>query len=155
MSPRILAGCFLSLLFASLTFAEPPEVAPREIDGRWWLSQTAAARQRFVQGWTDGYTNGWLSAQGRLLAAAQEAHGLVPPERSLAAALLVSATVLQDANPEYRKPQAYYADQVTTFYTAYTDLRRCPVALVLKGLDGRGSLTLEEIAQWLREAWAR
>ncbi|HEY7676439.1 MAG TPA: hypothetical protein VIG69_05175 [Candidatus Methylomirabilis sp.] len=156
MLVRILAGALLSLVpFASLALGEAAGGGSPDADGRWWLSQPPSVRQNFVRGWTDGYTGGWLSAQARLLAVVDEARAAVPPERKLAAALLVSVTLLQEADPAYRKAPAHYADQVTTFFNTYADLRDCPVGLVLKGLDGRGALSLEEIARWLRETWPR
>jgi len=156
MSPRMLTVGFLSPLFAGLlAFAEMTPGYSPEADGRWWLSQSPAVRQQFVRGWTDGYINGWYSAQARLIAVMEEAREVVPPEQKLVAALLVSLTVLQEANPDYGKPPAHYAEQVTTFYTRYADLRECPVGLVLKGLDDRGRLTLDAIARWLREHWLR
>jgi hypothetical protein len=114
-----------------------------------------AVRQQFVRGWTDGYTNGWYSAQARPIAVLGEAREPGPPERNLVAALLVSLALLQEANPEYGKSPAHYADRVTTFYTRYADLRVCPVGLVLKGLDDRSDLGLDGIARWLREYWLR
>lgn len=152
---RIVAGCLLPLLLVSSAFSVGDDGGAPGVDGRWWLAQPAATRQNFIRGWTDGYATAWLSAQARLIAVVEEARAAIPPERKLAAALLVSLTVLQDANPEYRRPTAYYADQVTTFFTSYADLRECPVGLVLKGLDGRSRLSLDAIAQWLRETWAR
>ncbi len=157
MQPRVIRALplFLPLFLVSLAFGEAPDAGPRDLTGRWWLSQPKAARHHFVLGWTDGYLSAWLSAQARLIAVAEQAREAVPPERKLAAALLVSVTVLQEAHPDYGKPPAYYADQVTTFFATYADLRDCPIGLVLKGLDGRGPLTLEGIAHWLRETWAR
>lgn len=155
MLPRIVAACSLVLLLVSVAVEGPARDRTPHAIGRWWLAQPVVLRQAFTRGWTDGYVTGWLSAQARLIALIEEAREADPPERELAAALVLTLAVLQEADPVYRRSPADYADQVTTFYTRYPDLRDHPVALVLKGLDGRGSMTLEGIARWLRDVRVR
>ena len=155
MQSPLIAALSLLLLLGFPAAGRAVDAEYRGPDGHWWLHQTVAARHRFVQGWTDGYMSGWLSAQARLIAVVAEAREAPPPDRKVEGALLLAVTVLQEVNPDYRKRPAHYADQVTTFFTTYADLRDCPVGLVLKGLDGRGPLTIEEIARWLRMTWAR
>jgi hypothetical protein len=157
MRPRPITGLgiFLPLFVVSTAFGEVRNVGPPDLTGGWWLNQPAAARHTFVRGWTDGYVMAWVSAQARLIAVVEETREAVPPDGKLAAALLVSVTVLQEAHPDYGRSPAHYADQVTTFFTSHPDLRDCPIGLVLKGLDGRNPMSLEGIAHWLRETWAR
>ena len=148
-------GVLVTLALMSPAFGEAQHTPPQEFTGPWWVAQPTATRHDFVRGWTDGYVVAWLSAEARLVAVAEQAGRAVPPDRKVAAALLVSATVLRDGFPDYGKSPAYYVDQLTTFFARYADLRDCPIGLVLKGLDSRDMLSLEEIAQWLREIWPR